>query len=315
MRALMRAIVAVQVGLALPAVAQTQADPDRSISDVLPLFNKNHCETVRDPAEQLFCGDPELNAAAEKLSGATQERLNRIADRRLAIEENVLWIGDRNLSCGVFGQEAVRFEDIEPVDACLLKETEERIAILRDPNFDCLAANTAAGALICSDPSLALAEMELNGHVLALIARLKENDAKEAFAEYARWTRERDRKCDLAGKDNVPLSELSSSENCLAGYLSQKTAEIVAIQRESSDGTCPRRPPTPTNADAVDLCVSQIHAANSCEDFLRVSHVFEIDSEVADQSALVTAEVEMSCFRPLRSAARSHRVAPAAAGI
>jgi hypothetical protein len=27
-------------------------------------------------------------------------------------------------------------------DACLLKETEERIAILSDPNFDCLATNT-----------------------------------------------------------------------------------------------------------------------------------------------------------------------------
>jgi uncharacterized protein YecT (DUF1311 family) len=298
MRAIVRAIVAIQVGLVLPAVAETQADPDRSISDVLPLFNTNHCETIRDPAEQLFCGDPELNAVAAKLNGATQERLNRIADRRLAIEENVLWIRDRNLSCGVFGQEAVRFEDIEPVDACLLKESEERIAILRDPNFDCLAANTAAGALICGDPSLALAEMELNGHVLALIARLKEDDAKDAFAEYARWTRERDRKCDLAGKDNVPLSELSSSEGCLADYLSQKTAEIAAAKGDPTR-VFGRHLPSPTpNADAVDLCVSQIHAANSCEDFLRVSHVFEIDSEVADQSALVTAEVEMIVLSP-----------------
>jgi hypothetical protein len=152
--------------------------------------------------------------------------------------------------------------------------------------------------LICSDPSLALAEMELNGHVLALIARLKENDAKDAFAEYARWTRERDRKCDLAGKDNVPLSELSSSENCLAGYLSQKTAEIVAAKGDPAL-LFGRHLSSPTpNADAVDLCVSQIHAANSCEDFLRVSHVFEIDSEVADQSALVTAEVEMIVLSP-----------------
>jgi hypothetical protein len=140
--------------------------------------------------------------------------------------------------------------------------------------------------------------MELNGHVLALIARLKENDAKDAFAEYGRWTRERDRKCDLAGKDNAPLSELSSSENCLAGYLSQKTAEIVAAKGDPAR-VFGRHLPSPTpNADAVDLCVSQIHAANSCEDFLRVSHVFEIDSEVADQSALVTAEVEMIVLSP-----------------
>ena len=43
-----------------------------------------------------------------------------------------------------------------------MKETEERIAILQDPNFDCLATNTTAGLLICSDPALAIADKELN---------------------------------------------------------------------------------------------------------------------------------------------------------
>jgi uncharacterized protein YecT (DUF1311 family) len=270
MRPIVLAIVAIQLGLALPAVADDADDGDRSISDVLPLFNENHCERIKDPADQLFCGDPQLNAAAVKLNGATQDRLNRIPDRHLAIEENVQWISDRNPSCGIFGRETVRFGDIEPVNACLLKETEERIATLRDPNFDCLAANTAAGALICSDPSLALAEMELNGHALALIARLHDDDAREAFAEYARWTRERDRKCNLAGKDNVPLNELPSSEDCLAEYLGQKTAQIVAAKGDPKL-IFGRHLPSPTpNADAVDLCVTQIHAANTCDDFLSV---------------------------------------------
>jgi uncharacterized protein YecT (DUF1311 family) len=298
MRAIVLAIVAIQVGLALPAFAENADDADRSISDVLPLFNKNHCETVRDPAEQLFCGDPELNAAAVKLNDATQDRLNRIPDRRHAIEENVQWIRDRNSSCGIIGQGAVRFEDIEPVNACLSKETEERIAILRDRNFDCLAVDNAAGALICSDPTLALAELELNEHVLALITKLNENEAKDAFAEYARWSRERDRKCNLVGKENVPLSELSSSEGCLADYFSQKTAEIVAAKGDPTR-VFARHLASPTpNADAVDVCVGQIHAANTCDDFLRVSRVFEIDSEVAEQSALVTAEVEMVVLSP-----------------
>jgi uncharacterized protein YecT (DUF1311 family) len=292
------AIVAIQLGVALPACAETQADADRSISEVLPLFNKNHCETIRDRAEQLFCGDPELAAAAVKLSSATQDRQDRIPDRRHAIEENVQWIADRNLSCGIFEQEAVRFEDVEPVAACLLKETEERIAILRDSNFDCLATNTAAGALICSDPSLAIAEMELNEHVLALIAKLQENEARDAFAEYARWTRERDRKCNLVGKENVPLHELSSSERCLSDYLGEKTAEVVAVKGDPKRLFGQHLPSPIPNADAVDLCVSQIHAANTCENFLRISRVFEIDSEVAEQSALVTAEVEMVVLSP-----------------
>src|SRR4029079_8646944 len=47
------------------------------------------------------------------------------------------------------------------------------------------------------------------------------------------------------------------------------------------------------DAYGVDLCVAQIHLTNACHDFLRVSRVFEIDSEVTEQSALVTAEAAL----------------------
>lgn len=43
-------------------------------------------------------------------------------------------------------------------------------------------------------------------------------------------------------------------------------------------------------ADAVDLCVAQIHSVNTGGDFLTVSRVFQIDNEVAEQNALVTAD-------------------------
>jgi uncharacterized protein YecT (DUF1311 family) len=298
MRAIVLAIVAIQIGLALPARAENPADSDRSISDILPLFGKNHCEETRDPADQLFCGDPELNGAAVRLNSAIQERLNRIPNRRLAIEENAEWIRDRNSSCGIFARQNISNRDIKSVRDCLLKETEERIEILDDPNFDCLATNTTAGMLICSDPALAIAKAELNDHVLGLIAKLKENEARDAFAEFERWGRERDRKCDLADKDNVPLQELSSSEGCLADYFTRKLAEVAAAKGD------PKRifgrhqiSPSP-DADAVDLCVAQIHLANACEDFLSVSRVFQIDSEVAEQSATVIAEVEMVVLSP-----------------
>jgi len=96
--------------------------------------------------------------------------------------------------------------------------------------------------LICADPSLAMADTELDSLVLGLIAKLKEDEARDAFAEYARWTRTRDRKCDLDDKDNVPLQELSSSAGCLAEYISQKTAEIIAAKgdpRRVLDGMFP----------------------------------------------------------------------------
>jgi hypothetical protein len=51
-------------------------------------------------------------------------------------------------------------------------------------------------------------------------------------------------------------------------------------------------------ADAVDLCVGQIHLTNTCENFLSVSRVIELDRELTEQSALVTAEVEMIVLSP-----------------
>ena len=212
MRVMMLVVVAAQIASAFPVRAEGTPEPDRSLRDALPLFEKNRCADTRDTAGQLFCGDPELQRAGARLNAAVQDRLNRIADRANAIEENVEWIRSRNLSCGIFERQTVASLHIPPVKACLLKEVEERIAILADPNFDCLATNTTAGMLICGDPELAIADKELNGHVLALTEKMKEDEAKRAFSEYARWTRSRDRKCDLASKDNVPMKELSSSE-------------------------------------------------------------------------------------------------------
>jgi uncharacterized protein YecT (DUF1311 family) len=298
MRGIVLAAVAIQIGMALPAYAENPPDTDRPISEALPLFEKNHCEVIRDQAEQLFCGDPELNGAAEKLNTAIQDRLNRLANRRLAIVENAEWIRNRNSSCGIFGRQRISSRDVKSVKACLLKETDERIEILTDPNFDCLATNTTAGLLICSDPSLAIAKAELNDDVLGLVAKLKGDDARDALAEYERWSRKRDRKCGLVDKDNVPLAELSSSEDCLADYFSRKTAEIVAA-RGDPKRIFGRRLASPSpDADAVDLCVAQIHSANACENFLTVSRVFQIDNEAVERSALVTAEVEMIVMSP-----------------
>jgi uncharacterized protein YecT (DUF1311 family) len=298
MRRVLLLVAATQLGLALPLLAQDSSGPDRSIIERLPLFSTNHCATIRDQAEQLFCGDAELNAIATRLSDAVEERLGRLPDRSFAVEENVAWLRERNSSCGIFGKDAVRFDNLDAVKACLVKETEERIAIMRDPNFDCLAANTAAAGLICSDPQLAIAETELNAHVLALIGRLGDADAKDAFAEYARWIRDRDRKCGVAGKDNVPLDEIAAAMPCLADALRERTAEITTAKGDPRRVFGRQAPPLRPDADAVDLCVARIHAANGCGDFLRVKEVFEIDSDVAGPAAQVTTEVEMVVLSP-----------------
>jgi uncharacterized protein YecT (DUF1311 family) len=298
MRAIALAVVAVQLGLALPALAEDSPPSDRLIGATLPLFESNGCVKISDPADQLFCGDPELNGAADKLSGAIQGRLDRLSNRRRAIVENAEWIRDRNSSCGIFGQQKITDQNFSAVKDCLLKETEERISILSDPNFDCLAANTAAGTLICSEPSLAIAETELNEHALALIARLGDDDAAEAFAEYGRWIRTRDRKCDIAGKENVPVEELLPAGDCLADYMREKTAEIIAAKDDPKRIFGRRLPASSPDADAVDVCVAQIHFANACRTFLSVNRIVQIDRDVEDQNARVLAEVEMVVLSP-----------------
>ena len=128
--------------------------------------------------------------------------------------------------------------------------------------------------------------------------KLPNGQLRVRLAEYERWSRERDRKCDLVDKDNVPLDELSSSENCLAEFMSAKTAEIAAAKGDPKKVFGRHRPSPLPDADAVDLCVAQIHSANTCDDFLAVNRVFQIDDEVTDTEALITAEVEMVVLSP-----------------
>lgn len=292
--------------LALPAASATaqSVSSDRSIADRLPLFAKNGCQQNRDPANQLFCGDAELAAAAEKLSAAIEARLARLPDRLPAIEENAIWIRQRSLGCGIIGQTGVRYEDFDRVKACLLKVTDERTAILRDPDFDCLAANTAAGALICADPSLAVAETELNGQVLGLIGKLDQTAARFAFAEYGRWTRERDRKCNLVGKENVPLGELESAEDCLADYLKRKTGDILAAKGDPKKVFGRQIAALLPDTDAIDFCAARIHAANSCGNFVRINRVFAVDSQVTAQEAQITGEIEMVVLAPFTACSK-----------
>jgi uncharacterized protein YecT (DUF1311 family) len=298
MRAFALAVVTIGIWLTPPACADTAADATRPITDVLPWFVKNQCERIKAPADQLFCADPALNAVGVKLSSAIADRLNRLPNRRLAIEENAAWIRDRNSSCGILGQQPLKRNDIQPVRDCLLKETTERIDILSDSNFDCLAVNTAAGLLICSDPTLALAKTELNEKMMGVITKLKDNEARDAFDEFERWTRERDRKCGLANKENVPLRELSPSEACLSDYFAGRTAEVVAAKGDPKKLFGTQSVSPAPNADAVDLCVAKIHATGACTNFLAVNRVLQTDGRQTDNSADVVSSIEMVVVSP-----------------
>jgi hypothetical protein len=133
---------------------------------------------------------------------------------------------------------------------------------------------------------------------MGLIAKLKEDESKEALSEFERWTRERDRKCDLHGKDNVPLQELSSSEGCLADYFTRKIAEVNAAKGDPKKLFGRQHISPVPNADAVDMCVAQIHSAGACGNFLAVNRIFQIDSDRTEDNAKVTSEIEMVVLSP-----------------
>src|SRR3954471_1646319 len=126
--------VVLWLGVARPGSAGGAAGSRGSIRDALSFFEKNRCQVFKDPADQLFCGDPELNAIGVRLSAAIQDRLNRIANRPLAIAENAEWVRNRDSSCGIFGT-SISYQNIKSIQTCLLRETGERIEILTDPNF------------------------------------------------------------------------------------------------------------------------------------------------------------------------------------
>lgn len=298
MRSIVAALLLLQFGWTGPALAQAATTTMRPMAEMLPLFAKNKCAELRDTAEQLFCGDPDLNALTPKLSAALESRFSRVLDRRAATAENVEWIKARDSSCGLFGLQPVQPAAFAVIRSCLLKATQDRIAILTDSNYDCLAANTTTALVICAEPELAIADRELTGQIVALIKKLKEEEIKGALAEYARWTRTRDRICELDDKDNVPLSELESAEPCLDDLIKQKLAEVAAAKGD------PKKlfgkdvlAPSP-DADAVDQCVGRIHSANTCENFLRISRVLQLDVEAAERDAIVTAAVEMRVLAP-----------------
>jgi uncharacterized protein YecT (DUF1311 family) len=299
MRSIVIAFLLIPLGWAAPVPAQgASPDAKRPMAEMLPLFAKNNCASLKETADQLFCGDPDLNAFAPRLSAAVEARLSRIVDRRRAVEENVEWIESRNASCGVYGLQPVQPAAFPTVKTCLLKETQERIAILADANFDCLAANTTASLVICADPQLAIADKELNSQVVALIAKMREDEAKSALAEFARWERIRDRICELDDKDNVPLDELESAEPCLNDMIKQKMAEAAAAKGDPKKFFGKDMLSPSPDADAVDLCVGRIHSANICENFLRISRVLQLDVETSEREATVTAQVEMRVLAP-----------------
>jgi uncharacterized protein len=300
-RSIALGIVALQIilGQAIPAHSQSP-DLKQPVREALPLFETNNCQAIENPADQLFCGDPDLFAVANLLSSAIQKRMNQLAawERYPLIENNAEWSRDRNSSCDIVGKDAVAVEEFQPVKDCLLKETKERISVLSSPDFDCQTANNAAKRLICDDPSLLSADREVSGLLHELIVKLPESKAKVAFEDQLRWTRARDRKCNLDDADHAPEEQLLIYKACLVESLDQRKAEIKESHGDAARLLDAHQLSSSPDASAVDACVAEIYSANTCHDFLAVRKVSQIDRRLAETDVSVIADIEIVVRSP-----------------
>jgi len=96
MRIICLILVAIQFAFGDFAFAQDSREPNHSISEKLPLFAENHCAERKNRQPVVLRRSRAQRDWRQTCQRDPQERLNRLADRRIAIEENAEWIRDRS---------------------------------------------------------------------------------------------------------------------------------------------------------------------------------------------------------------------------
>ena len=176
MRGIVLAVVAIQIGLADPASAEN-AEYRQSISRRSRCSAKIIAKYQGAAPSSYFAATP-LNASAIKLNAAIQDpaqpaRQSAASPSRKTPE----WIRDRNSSCGILADKALRPRTSNP--SGLPVEGNRRT----NRNTGAIRISIAWRRIPLPDadmqrPLVGDGRMELNGHVLGLIARLKETTRK-----------------------------------------------------------------------------------------------------------------------------------------
>jgi uncharacterized protein YecT (DUF1311 family) len=108
------------------------------------------------------------------------------------------------------------------------------------PRTGCQAATSAAARLICADANLKAAD-SLLAKAYGEAKKSDSPDRKNALArEQLAWTRERNQKCGLVGKDTAPLAELRNATQCMADEIKERLAVLQGGNSQTpsmTDGT------------------------------------------------------------------------------
>ena len=94
-------------------------------------------------------------------------------------------------------------------------------------SLDCAKAKTAFARLVCSDAPLMKAYEALLMSTQSALERVPDGPVKGAFArDHFAWVRDRDSRCELEGKADAALEELSNAKRCLLDAFSSRLVNL-----------------------------------------------------------------------------------------
>jgi uncharacterized protein YecT (DUF1311 family) len=126
--------------------------------------------------------------------------------------------------------------------------------VAQKPSFDCSKARSGAARLICSDPPLIEADRQLGDAFQKAIANLSGEEKQGQIRTQVNWIRERNVRCGLENKTDVPVEQLTSAKPCLHEAMNKRMGELVGAGAHS-----PRTGPSPSGGNqSIALSASEI---------------------------------------------------------
>ena len=207
------------------------------------------CKSATGAAARLICANSDLAGVNWILAIAFQGAKGAVSPdvRKSLVKDQLTWMQQRNQKCGLTGKDNAPIRALLSSKQCLEDAIEAQIEELQDGtridsiskiaasngqnvpannSMVCKSAKDALARLICADPDLAALDLKL---------AIAFQDAKVAAApdaqkllvkEQQTWTRERNRKCGLTGKNDAPMGAPLSGKQCVEDAIGSRIAEL-----------------------------------------------------------------------------------------
>lgn len=209
--------------------------------------------TIGRAVDDLFDKKQRGRLPAIPIGGATDDPQAH-ADRD-AFDKWIHHRGPRPKFSGVRSSASVPLTPAQPTTET---EADEGVVYpgIEKPSFDCAKAKTAAARLICADGELARLDGELGVAFRGPKAQISGPDKAKFVAEQLAWIKDRDKRCELIGKDNAAIEVLARSKPCMVSAIRERIALLAQTGATAAVG-CHR--------DSDVITIQGVAAARSLE--------------------------------------------------